>query len=142
MESLCSSKICSALWSVLGTSSLIPLSYNPGAIVCGPGASRLGAAPCPPPTKWARGLDAHPVLSGKRLAVPPRLSPPAQSTGTLARIGPYPPLSPLPQGPLLFLVPNNSPFNEMVCDTAWVTKRVRVDKTQRYKLNKMHKSKA
>jgi hypothetical protein len=59
-------------------------------------------------TEWVRGLDAHLGLSGKHPAALPRLRLPAQSTGTLAGRGPYPPLPPLPQGPLFF-VPNKQP---------------------------------
>ena len=106
-ESLCSIKIHCALWSVLGTSSLIPRSPNPGATGCGLGVLRSGAAPSPSPANWDRSY-AHPGPSGKCPAALQCLRP-AQSTGTLARYGPLFP-SPSSQGlplrpPPFFLIP-------------------------------------
>jgi hypothetical protein len=77
-------KIRCALWSVLGTSSLIPLSYNPWATGCGPGSPRLGAAPSPRPATWVRGLHTHLGRVESVSVAPQHPRPPAQSSGILA----------------------------------------------------------
>jgi hypothetical protein len=70
---------------MLGTPSLIPLSYNSGATGCDLRVPSCGLPLLHHPAAWVRGLDLHPGRCGKHLAVSQHL--PAQSTGTLAGFG-------------------------------------------------------
>ena len=73
------------MWEPL---SLSPLSRNPRATGCLPGASGWGLPFVHPLLSGVSGLDAHPGPSGKRLTVLPHL--PAQSIGgTLADSGSF-----------------------------------------------------
>jgi hypothetical protein len=72
----------------MGTSLPYAISpITPGLQGITPGPLLVsGDAPCPPPIRWVRGLDAHLGLSGKHLAA--LLRPPIQSIGgTLAGCG-------------------------------------------------------
>jgi hypothetical protein len=71
MESLCSIKIHCTLWSGLGTSSLIPLSHNPRATGCGPGALQVGGC-----------LFFTLFGVGQRLGCPLRAAPPPMPVST------------------------------------------------------------
>ena len=53
---LCSIKIYCAIWSVLGTSSFIPLSHNPGDTGCGPGAPKVRGCPLTTPQRVGQRL--------------------------------------------------------------------------------------
>ena len=74
-----------------------PLSHNPGATGCRPGAPSRGLPLAYPPLSGVSGLDAHQGPSGKCLVARPR--PPAQSIGGTLADACYPPFPLLPLHP-------------------------------------------